>query len=250
MAVYLRWMYGRCMKTLVPSAATRELMATRGSDIGRIGLWTRGVDTALFDPSRRSAALRERWRASERQPALLYVGRLSREKGLQMLPELQYRLRAMAVGHRMIIAGDGPLRRWLADELPEAVFTGTLGRREIAEVFASADAFVFPSTTDTAGNVVLEAQASGLPVVVSDRGGPKENMLAGVTGWVCPRSDPRDWAALVADILRTPALREQMGHAARQYALCRRCDHALSSVYQAYRDAAQPISRTPVHHAA
>ena len=120
MAVYMRWMYGRCMQDLVPSAATRELMAARGSDVGRIGLWTRGVDTALFDPSRRSAALRERWRASERQPALLYVGRLSREKGLQMLPELQYRLRAMAVGHRMIIAGDGPLRRWLADRLPEA----------------------------------------------------------------------------------------------------------------------------------
>jgi glycosyltransferase involved in cell wall biosynthesis len=243
MAVYMRWMYGRCARTLVPSSATRELMAATGCDAARIGLWTRGVDTTLFDPQRRSDALRESWGASERQPALLYVGRLSREKGLGLLPELQYRLRAMSVKHRLIIAGDGPLRRRLAEQLPDAVFTGMLGRQEVAKVFASADAFVFPSTTDTAGNVVLEAQASGLPVIVSGQGGPKENMLPGVTGWVCSRNDPKDWANLVAEALRPSVLRERMGRSARHYALGRRWEHALSSVYQAYRDAADPASR-------
>jgi glycosyltransferase involved in cell wall biosynthesis len=250
MTVYLRWLYGRCGRTLVPSAATRELMAAGGSDVARIGLWTRGVDTGLFDPQRRSASLRERWQVSDHRPALLYVGRLSREKGLELLPEMLYHLRALGVRHRMIIAGDGPLRSWLVHQLPEAVFMGVLGRRDVAEVFASADAFVFPSTTDTAGNVVLEAQASGLPVIVSDKGGPRENMVAGVTGWVCPRSDPRDWATLVGDVLRAPASKEQMGQAAREYALSRGWDHALSSVYQAYRDAGHRVSGTTMHRAA
>jgi glycosyltransferase involved in cell wall biosynthesis len=237
MTVYMRWMYGRCERTLVPSASTRELMAAAGSDVARIGLWTRGVDTTLFDPQKRSPALRERWRISDREPALLYVGRLSREKGLDLLPEVLYRLRAMRVKHRMVIAGDGPLRHWLQAQLPEAVFTGVLDRKDVAEVFASADAFVFPSVTDTAGNVVLEAQAAGLPVIVSDRGGPRENIVSGITGSVCSGSDPRDWATLVGDLLRGPALRERMGRAARQYALSRRWDHALASVYQTYRDA-------------
>ena len=150
----------------------------------------------------------------------------------------------------MIIAGDGPLRECLAEQLPDAVFTGMLGRKEVAEVFASADVFVFPSTTDTASNVVLEAQASGVPVIVSDRGGPKENMLPGVTGWICPRGDPKDWAYLVAESLRMSSRRELMGQAARQYALSRRWEQALSSVYQTYRDAVHRASRTPVHRAA
>jgi glycosyltransferase involved in cell wall biosynthesis len=230
-------MYVKCMQTLVPSAATRELMISTGFDPRQIGFWTRGVDTTLFAPGRRSTLVRERWRASVREPALLYVGRLSREKGLELLPEMLYRLRACGAPHRLVVAGDGPLRRWLMEQLPDAVFTGSLSREDVANVFASADLFVFPSTTDTAGNVVLEAQASGLPVVVSNKGGPREHMMPDVTGRICEGNDARAWATVVADLLLDPATRQHMSAAARQYALNRRWETALAGVYQAYRDA-------------
>ncbi|HXG90352.1 MAG TPA: glycosyltransferase family 1 protein [Vicinamibacterales bacterium] len=252
MGEYMRWMYGRCQQTLVPSSATRELLVAAGSRASRISLWTRGVDTQLFSPARRSSQLRSAWHVSERCPALLYVGRVSREKGLEMVPELLYRLRALGVAHRLIVAGDGPLRPWLQQQCPEAVFTGSLGRAAVAEVFASADAFVFPSQTDTAGNVVLEAQASGVPVIVSNRGGPRENMVDGVTGAVCAGSDARHWAAVTSDVLHDAVARASMAQAARDYALTRRWDIALSPVYQAYRDAARrPTTHRPsIDHAA
>jgi len=125
----------------------------------------------LFSPARRSPPLREKWHVSDRRPALLYVGRVSREKGLLLLPAISDRLYKPGIKHRCIVVGDGPLLPTLRDALPEAVFTGALSRQAVAEAFASADCFVFPSTTDTAGNVVLEAQASGLPVIVSGSGG-------------------------------------------------------------------------------
>jgi glycosyltransferase involved in cell wall biosynthesis len=237
MARYLQWLYGRCAPILVPSAATRDLLVGSGTSARRIVLWPRGVDTNHFTPARRSSRLRERWRASERDVVLLYVGRLSREKSLDLLPEMLYRLRASRVPHRMVIAGDGPLRRSLAEQLPDAIFTGMLTRDEVAEVFASADVFVFPSTTDTAGNVVLEAQASGLPVIVSKAGGPREHMCPGVSGMVCEDGDPKRWAAMVARVARDLICRRSMAAAAREYAVRRNWDIALMPVYQAYRDA-------------
>ena len=156
MGGYRRWIYGRCQTVLVPSAATHAMLLQTRSNGGRICLWTRGVDTTLFSPQRRSSGLRERWRVSERKPALLYVGRVSREKGLDMLPLILERLYALGMPHRLIVAGDGPLRPWLVQRCPEAIFTGSLGREAVAEVFASADLFLCPSRTDTAGHVVLE----------------------------------------------------------------------------------------------
>lgn len=195
--------------------------------------------------------MRERWRVSEREIVLLYVGRVSREKGLALLPELLYRLRALGVRHRMVVAGDGPYRKALQEELPDAVFTGLVNRTEVASVFASADVFVFPSMTDTAGNVVLEAQASGLPVVVSSVGGPCEQMRPEVTGVVCDSANARSWAEAIAWLAGDPARRAEISRSAREFALGRRWSHALAPLYQAYRDAARAIGRTTtVHHAA
>ncbi len=251
MGQYMRWMYGRCAQTLVPSASTRELLVDSGVRAERVVLWPRGVDSRHFTPARRSNRFRERWRVEDDELVLLYVGRISREKGLEMLPEMLYRLRTLRVRHRMVIAGDGPLRRTLADQLPEAVFTGMLSREDVADVFASGDLFVFPSTTDTAGNVVLEAQASGLPVMVSDEGGPREHMVPGVTGVVCHGSGARHWARVIAGLADDAERRRELGAAARTYAVSRSWDHALASVYQSYRDATRAVpNASPVHHAA
>ena len=134
------------------------------------------------------------------------------------------------------------MRHQLAEECPEAVFTGPLSREDVASVFASADLFVFPSETDTAGNVVLEAQASGLPVVVSQAGGPKEQMRPGVTGAVCAGRDPATWAAAIVELCQAPV------HAAASAAACefgrsRRWDLALAPLFDAYREVAD--RRTP-----
>jgi glycosyltransferase involved in cell wall biosynthesis len=115
---------------------------------------------------------------------------------------------------------------------PDAIFTGTLAPDAVAVAMASADLFVFPSRTDTAGNVVLEAQASGLPVLVSDAGGPRENILAGDSGYICRAFE--DFAARTDELLRQAPRRATMGIAARQYALTRRWESALEPLYRAY----------------
>jgi glycosyltransferase involved in cell wall biosynthesis len=235
MREYMRWPYGRCARVLVPSEHTRQLLISAKANPDRIDVWPRGVDTLLFSPSKRSAALREHWHVSDRRPALLYVGRVSREKGLMHLPAISDRLHRLGIEHRCIIVGDGPLLPVLRRSLPDAVFTGALAREAVAEAFASADCFVFPSSTDTAGNVVLEAQASGLPVVVSGSGGPHENMVAGSTGTVCHRDEPGEWAEAIAAALAQP-MRTRLSQSARQYALSRTWERAMQPLYRAYHD--------------
>jgi glycosyltransferase involved in cell wall biosynthesis len=251
MGAYMKWMYGHCQTILVPSTATRAMLVDHGTDRERIGLWTRGVDTALFTPRRRSESLRGLWNVADSCPALIYVGRLSREKGLEILPEVSLGLRRLGLSHRFIFVGDGPLRSWLQARCPAAVFTGNLGRAAVAEAFASADMFLFPSRTDTAGNVVLEAQAAGVPVLVSDQGGPCENMMPGITGLLVGSSDPREWLAATVRLLRDVGTRHALGVGARQYALTRSWHAALESVYSAYRYAQQTTRAMSVvpHHA-
>jgi glycosyltransferase involved in cell wall biosynthesis len=238
MQAYMRWMYGRCARVLVPSQATRSLMIASGTAPERLRVWGRGVDTDLFSPRRRSEALRTEWRVGPTRPALLYVGRVSKEKGLALLPELTAALWHHSIDHRLIIVGEGPYRGALAAACPDAVFTGPLGREDVAAAFASADVFVFPSETDTAGNVVLEAQASGLPVVVARVGGPKENMCPGLTGLVVPTQSAITWADQMAPILRSAELRLEMAGRARQYAQSRRWEVALTPLFDAYRELA------------
>jgi glycosyltransferase involved in cell wall biosynthesis len=236
MREYMRWMYGRCARVLVPSEATRRLMLDASARSERLRLWPRGVDTTLFSPDKRSDQLRSEWRVSDKRPALLYVGRISKEKGLSVLPLVQDALLGRGINHQLIIAGEGPLQRELADQCHDAIFTGPLGREAVARVFASADLFIFPSETDTAGNVVLEAQASGIPVVVSERGGPKENVRAGISGLVCSGRDPEAWAEAIASYCVTPALRQAAAREAREFALSRRWDLALAPLYESYRE--------------
>jgi glycosyltransferase involved in cell wall biosynthesis len=122
----------------------------------------------------------------------------------------------------------------LRDRCPDAIFTGTLTPEAVAVAMASSDVFVFPSRTDTAGNVVLEAQACGLPVLVSEAGGPRENILPGQTGFIC--SDFEDFANRAAELLQSGFRRKAMGVAARAYALTRGWPAALDPLYRAYAE--------------
>ena len=235
---YMRWLYGHCQQVLVPSVATKTLLTASGTPAERIGVWGRGVDTDLFRPERRSAELRAQWRAGDGRPVLLYVGRVSKEKRVDRLPDLHDALVRLGVEHRLVVVGEGPLRGEMARRCPDALCLGTLGRDRLAEVYASADVFVFPSTTDTAGNVVLEAQASGLPVLVSGAGGPREQMLPDVTGVVCADA-AEAWTVQAARLLIDTGMRRLMSAAARGFALSRCWDEALVPLYDTYRRAAR-----------
>jgi glycosyltransferase involved in cell wall biosynthesis len=238
MRAYMRWPYGQCERVFAPSEATRDLMIRAKIDPSKIDIWRRGVSTTRFDPGKRSAALRARWGVSDTRPALLYAGRLSREKGLGMIEPLSRFLDYAGVAHRLVLIGDGPMRGELEARCPHATFTGTLTPDEVAVAMASADLFVFPSLTDTAGNVVLEAQASGLPVLVSQTGGPRENIRPGQTGFAC--GDLLDFARRASELARSAGKRQRFGEAARQYALTRRWETALEPLYRAY--ATRPAS--------
>ncbi len=245
MREYQRWPYGKCEQILVPSQATRELLIAAKIRPEKIHIWTRGVDTEVFAPSKRSAALREQWGVSDTKPALMYVGRLSREKGLELMPSIARALRDAGIDHRFVFVGDGPMRQTLSEACPDAVFTGNLAHEAVAEAMASSDLFVFPSRTDTLGNVVLEAQAAGLPVLVSDEGGPRENMIHGETGYICVEqgdeapggSNASSMAVRAAQLARDAAQRRAMSEAARVYTNGRSWPIALAPLYQAWRDA-------------
>jgi glycosyltransferase involved in cell wall biosynthesis len=237
MREYQRWPYGKCERILVPSDATRALLVSAKINPEKIRIWTRGVDAEMFSPERRSDALRREWGVHDQRPALIYVGRLSREKGVQLLPSVSRSLRDARLPHRLIFVGDGPMRAELQHTCPDALFTGAQPHERVAEMMAASDLFLFPSRTDTLGNVVLEAQAAGLPVLVSDAGGPRENIKPGETGFICEDEGPLNMTMLAARLLSDRPRRLQMARAARQYALGRRWDVALAPLYQTYRDA-------------
>jgi len=152
---------------------------------------------------------------------LLYVGRVSREKDLDVLADAYRRLRDEGLPVQLFVVGHGPYSEVLAESLPEAFFTGYLRGKELATAYASADIFVFPSTTDTFGNVIIEAQASGVPVIVSDSGGPKELVQDNENGFITKSHDVDDFTSAIRTLVTDSALRERMGNCARKSVIAR-----------------------------
>ena len=237
MRIYQRWAYGRCGTVLAPSEATARLLVDAGFGADRLRVWARGVDTRLFTPEARSDARRAAWGARPQVPIVAYAGRLSREKGLDALPEISRSLRAHGQPHRLLFIGDGPIRAELQAACPDAIFTGTVPHEQVPALLASADLFWFPSRTDTFGNVVLEAQACGLPVIVTDEGGPREAVRHGETGLICGSRGPFTLAVALSWLLREPARRANMSAAARRYAEARSWPRALQPLFDAWREA-------------
>jgi glycosyltransferase involved in cell wall biosynthesis len=188
----------------------------RGIEAEKLRILPRGLDTDLFRPERRNEKFWERFSRNTNNVRLLYVGRVSKEKDLDVLATAYRQLRDSGVPVELFIVGDGPYAKTLGEILPDAVFTGYLAGADLATAYASADVFVFPSTTDTFGNVIIEAQASGLPVVVSDIGGPKELVEDGVSGFVTKALDAAEFAGAIEKIATDAPLRARMAQAARE----------------------------------
>jgi glycosyltransferase involved in cell wall biosynthesis len=208
-------------------APNPELCALLERTTGRpCRLMPRGVDSELFYPSRRKRD------PKDREAVLGFVGRLSVEKNVALLAQVQEELER--VGHksfRFLIVGHGAEEDWLRERLPRAELPGVLKGEVLAEAYASMDLFVFPSHTDTFGNVVLEALASGVPAIVTRDGGPATIVRDGETGRVVPDAE---FAAAVAGVLADPAKHAAMRLAAREYALTMSWDAVFEGVYAAY----------------
>jgi glycosyltransferase involved in cell wall biosynthesis len=213
----VREFYERCSAVAVPSQATALALRNRGYRIRQFEILKNGVDDVLFDPEKRDPGLHDDLGGG--RTLLLYAGRISKEKGLDRLAAGYLSLRRRRDDVHLVIAGDGPYREELGAVLGKtATFTGFLSGEALARVYASCDVFVFPSTTDTLGRAVAEAQASGLPSVVCGIGGPRECIRPGVSGFVADPGDEEVFFSKIELLLEDPRLRDRMGRAAREFA--------------------------------
>jgi glycosyltransferase involved in cell wall biosynthesis len=230
---YMHWFYGQLDTVFVNSEEYRQSWIKRGLNPEKLKILPRGLDTELFHPTRRDPAFFEKFGATNGQVRLLYVGRVSREKDLDLLAEAYRRLRNEELSIQLFIVGHGPYSETLHESLPEAFFTGYLTGKDLASAYASADIFVFPSTTDTFGNVIIEAQASGVPVVVSDSGGPKELVEDNQNGLITKSHDADDLTRAIRELVVDSDRRKRMGSHARESVINRTWPSAFRKFWAA-----------------
>lgn len=244
---YMRFFYGPFRAVFTRSDDYVEAVARLGVQRPRIRSLMPGVDTDLFHPRFRDAGAWGRFPGvSADSVKVLYVGRVSVEKNMPLLVRLwkdaRARLLAADIEAELIVVGDGPYRAAMERDLRgrDAHFLGFRHGAELSTLYASSDLFVFPSVTDTLGQVVMESQASGLPVLVSDVGGPKEVVAEGESGHVLPATDPAAWASTVARLAASPEERRRMGAAAnrrmRENSLDRSFEHFWETHEEAWRE--------------
>ncbi len=227
--------YGAPGVVLSPSPAADASLADLGVDPARIGRWERGVDTERFDPAKADRA------AFPGEIKVLYAGRLTHEKGVDLLAESFLRARRADPRLHLLLAGGGPEEGELRARLGEgASFLGWLGGEELASAYASADVFLFCSSTDTYGQVILEAAASGLPVVAVAEGGPAALVENRCTGLLC-RPDADHLAGALLQLASSPQLRRRLGTAGALAARERSWERALGQLAVGYRRALEPV---------
>jgi glycosyltransferase involved in cell wall biosynthesis len=209
---YMRWFFGSMERVFVASRCYLDLLVEHGLPRARLSLLPRGVDAEFFHPGKHDPGFYERFGIDRAAFKFLYVGRVSREKNLDALMSSFLAFLDSGRQAQLVVVGDGPYLKELVrrHRRPEILFTGFLHGEDLARAYAGADLFVFPSTTDTFGNVVLEAQAAGLPAIVSDRGGPQEIVLPGRSGLVVDTEDPRALTAAMVRLFADPPLVAEM----------------------------------------
>lgn len=207
-----RRFYHRCDALVAPSQSMVDTLLEQEMH-DDIAIWSRGVDRTMFDPSKRDLAWRRSHGIADEEVAIVFLGRLVMEKGLDIFAETIVQLRREQVPHRVLVIGDGPARKWFEQALPGGVFVGFQTGAELGRALASGDVFFNPSITETFGNVTLEAMASGLPVVAAGATGASSLVDDWETGRLVPPTEPNGFAEALKHYCTNDELRTRHGEA-------------------------------------
>jgi glycosyltransferase involved in cell wall biosynthesis len=232
---YLRKFHNATACTMVP---TRELMRTL-SENGFVNLKvvSRGVDTKLFNISKRDKSLRSSWGATENTKVLISVGRMAPEKNLDQVLKTYEALKHTDQAFKLVMVGDGPLRSQFQQRYPDIIFPGMLSQPNLAVYYASSDLFVFPSQTETFGNVTLEALASGIPVLAFDCAAARDWVQTGINGWLVAESNPEGFAAQAVAVFNSKDALDRITQSTRQQVVHLDWDQIAEQVESVFWDA-------------
>lgn len=239
--------YNGCDIVCVPSRSAGEALRSDGvtSPIKR---WGRGIDASLFSPAKRCAKWRRELGVGSDTPILFFVGRLVKEKGLDVLTDTVRLLERRGCNHQLIVAGDGPERATLSKLAPRAIFTGQLTHEALAIAYASSDVYLNPSVTETFGNVTQEAMASGVACVVSDAGGSCDLIHHKHNGLVAKANDPQSHADQVQFLFEDETSRSHYARSARKLTLEQSWDAVLAEMMGHYEHLLQAPAPTFSEH--
>lgn len=229
---YLKWFYNGGDLSMVPSMTTIRELEERG--FLNLRLWSRGVDLHRFSPGYADRNLKLRWSPSGK-PIALFTGRLVKEKDIDILLKAHAILRERNIEYQLVFVGEGPMRKQIEKEAPDAVIAGHLDGDELSRAYASSDLFAFPSTTESFGNVVLEAAASGLPVIGASEGGVTELVREEETGFLVRPGAALEYAERMERLLTDPILRLSMSAASVEFASSRSWDSINGQLVEQYR---------------
>lgn len=232
----MRRFYHRCEVVLAPAESTAAIL--RAQRMNRdVWIWARGIDRDQFNPERRDMAWRRSIGVADDEMAIAFLGRIVMEKGLDVFSDAIHSFEPLGLKHRVVVIGEGPARPWFEQQLPQAIFLGQQTGQDLSRALASTDVFLNPSTTETFGNVTLEAMACALPVIAAEASGTTSLVRAGVTGTLVDGSEPDEFAGALAAYARDPDLRRRHGEAGLGIARTMDWDSINSAVIRAYKHA-------------
>lgn len=212
---YLRWFHNQTECTLVSNEELRAQLQSAG--FNNVSILERGVNSQLFMPQRRCSELRREWGVTGEDLVLLCVGRIAAEKNLNLAVEAYRAMRRLSDRIRLVIVGDGPRRSVLQGKYPDLIFAGMQTGEQLAKYYASGDIFLFPSETETFGNVTLEAMASGLAVIAYNYAGARLHITSGDTGVLVRFGDANAFVDSACNLIREPQVIKRIRRQARQY---------------------------------
>ena len=232
---YLRKFHNATACTMVP---TRELMRTLSQNgFANLKVVSRGVDTKLFNIAKRDTRLRSSWGATDDTKVLISVGRMAPEKNLDQVLKTYEALKSTGQAFKLVMVGDGPLKEQFQKRYPEIIFPGMLSQTNLAAYYASSDLFIFPSQTETFGNVTLEALASGIPVLAFDCAAARDWVQTGVNGWLIAENNPEGFAAQAVTVFNSKDLLDQITQSTRQQVVHLDWDQIAEQVESVFWDA-------------
>jgi glycosyltransferase involved in cell wall biosynthesis len=244
---WLRRVHNRTLRTFAPTADLCDELHTAGFQNLRV--LSRGVDTAHFSPGRRSAELRASWGAKPDDPVVIHVGRVAAEKNYPLLLRTFDAMRAANPRLRCVLAGEGPLKAQLARDYPQHTFVGFFSREEIGRYYASADIYIHASLTETFGNVLTEAMASGLAVAGFNYAAARQFIQPGVNGLTVPREEPGALVAAAVRLATDAALRTRLRSNARAALLPQSWDRVVarfeSDLFEVIREHSPGVRSQP-----